>query len=71
MVNSIHPGSYHSKITQDGDYATTPGEAAKSVVTTALQPAGQIHPRGQFLLHDLTEVNWVDGMEMGFGQMSR
>lgn len=71
VVNSIHPGSYHSKITQDGDYATTPGEAAKSVVTTALQPAGQIHPRGQFLLHDLTEVNWVNVTEMGFGQMYR
>jgi len=64
VVNSIHPGSYHSKITQDNDYATTPNEAAKSVVATALMPPGQAQPRGQFLWHDLKEVNWNEVLEM-------
>ena len=65
VVNSIHPGSYHSKITQNNDYATTPAEAAKSVVATALQTQPQ--PRGKFLSHDLSEVNW--DMEVNWDQV--
>ena len=56
VVNSIHPGSYHSKITQNKEYTTTAAEAAKSVVEIALQ--AQPQSRGKFLGPDLSEVNW-------------
>jgi len=65
VVNSIHPGSYHSKITQNKDYATTPAEAAKSVVEIALQ--AQPQSRGKFLGPDLSEVNW--DMETNWDQV--
>jgi len=65
VVNSIHPGSYHSKITQNKDYSTTPAEAAKSVVEIALQ--AQPQSRGKFLGPDLSEVNW--DMEPNWDQM--
>ena len=51
--------------TQNNDYATTPAEAAKSVVATALQTQPQ--PRGKFLMHDLSEVNW--DMEVNWDQV--
>jgi len=58
VVNSIHPGSYHSKITQEGEYSMTATEAANSVVTTALLGHPCPHPRGQFIWHDLQVVQW-------------
>ena len=61
VVNSIHPGSHHSKITQEGEFSQTPSEAAKSVVNTALLPHPCPHPRGQFIWHDLSVVNWAEG----------
>ena len=64
-VNSIHPGSYHSKITQNKDYTTTAMEAAKSVVEIALQDQPQ--SRGKFLGPDLSEVNW--DMEPNWDQL--
>lgn len=61
VVNSIHPGSHHSKITQEGEFSMTATEAAKSVVSTALLPHPCPHPRGQFIWHDLSVVDWREG----------
>jgi len=61
VVNSIHPGSHHSKITQEGEFFMTASEAAKSVVSTALLPHPCPQPRGEFIWHDLSVVNWREG----------
>ena len=67
-MNSIHPGSYHSKITQEGDKFITAKEAAVSVVDAALLPHPCVEPRGQFIWHDGSVVNWemanVQGLRM-------
>lgn len=60
VVNSIHPGSFHTKITQEGEFSLTASEAANSVVSTALLPSPCHHPRGQFLWHDLSVVDWSE-----------
>ena len=65
VVNSIHPGSYHSKISQEGEFTMTAMEAANSVVSTALLPHPCQHPRGQFIWHDLKVVNWDEGDMQG------
>jgi len=56
VVNSIHPGSFHSKITQDSPLTAT--EAAKNVVSTSFLPHPCEEPRGKFLWHDRQVVNW-------------
>ena len=58
VVNSIHPGSHHSKITQEGEFSISPAEAAKSVTAAALLPHPCPSPRGQFIWHDGELVNW-------------
>jgi len=60
VVNSIHPGSFHTKITQEGEFSLTASEAANSVVSTALLPSPCHHPRGQFLWHNLSVVDWSE-----------
>ena len=39
----------------------TASEAAKSVVSTALLPHPCAHPRGEFIWHDLSVVDWSEG----------
>jgi len=63
VVRSIHPGSYHSKITQDGDLFTTATEAAEAVVSSALLP--QDGNRGQFIWHDGEAVAWDKDWKAG------
>ena len=61
IVNSVHPSSYHSKITDENVFATSPSEAAKAVVSVALMPHpcdDQFCPRAKFLGHHLQEVDW-------------
>eukprot|EP00092_Neocalanus_flemingeri_P002917 GFUD01003120.1.p1 GENE.GFUD01003120.1~~GFUD01003120.1.p1 ORF type:complete len:331 (-),score=50.31 GFUD01003120.1:196-1188(-) len=65
VVNSIHPGSHHSKISQDSPL--TAAEAAKSVVNTALLAHPCQHPRGKFIWHDLKIVNWDKGTSFAVG----
>jgi len=57
VVNSIHPGSYHSKISQVSSLSAA--EAAVAVASTALLPQPCIEPRGKFLWHDLQLVDWT------------
>jgi len=63
VVRSIHPGSYHSKITQEGDLFTTATEAAEAVVSAALLP--QDGNRGQFIWHDGNAVAWDEDNKAG------
>ena len=57
MVNSIHPGSTHSKICQDAPL--TASDAAVSVASTALLSHPCEQPRGRFIWHDLHLVDWT------------
>jgi len=59
VVNSIHPGSSHSKISPQAPI--TASEAAVSVASLALlpHPCRQGGPRGGFLWHDLQQVDWT------------
>ena len=50
VVNSLRPGSQHSAF-----------DAASSVVSTALLPHPCSSPRGQFIWHDLSVVDWSRG----------
>jgi len=59
VVNSIHPGSKHSKFTQDSPLTAT--DAAKAVICTALLAHPCEHPRGKFIWHDLQIINWDQG----------
>lgn len=59
VVNSIHPGSYHSKISQESPL--TAADAAKSVICTALLAQPCEHPRGKFIWHDLQIIRWDQG----------
>ena len=59
VANSIHPGSRHSKISQDAPLSAT--DAAKSVISTALLAHPCQHPRGKFLWHDLQIIDWDQG----------
>lgn len=59
VVNSIHPGSRHSKISQESPLTAT--DAAKAVICTALLAHPCEHPRGKFIWHDLQIINWDQG----------
>ena len=67
MVNSIHPGSSHSKISPQAPI--TASEAAVSVASLALlpHPCKQEGPRGSFLWHDLQQVDWTKETEDSLG----
>ena len=56
VVNSINPGSKHSKISQESPL--TAADAANAVVGPALLAHPCEHPRGKFLWHDLKVINW-------------
>jgi len=62
VVNSIYPGSYHSKITKDGDFFMTANEAAVSVVDIALLQHPCYRPRGEFIWHNGQVVDWEAGV---------
>jgi len=62
VVNSIHPGSRHSKITQESPL--TAADAAKSVIYAALLAHPCEHPRGKFIWHDMKVINWDQGSLM-------
>jgi len=59
VVNAIHPGSRHSKISQESPLTAT--DAAKAVICTALLAHPCEHPRGKFIWHDLQIINWDQG----------
>ena len=64
VVNSIHPGSHHSKISQGAPLSAA--EAAGSVASTALLGHPCDQPRGQFIWHDLHLVDWSrENIEQG------
>jgi len=63
VVNSIHPGSRHSKISQESPL--TAADAAKAVICTALLADPCEHPRGKFIWHDLQIINWSQGSLKG------
>jgi len=63
VVNSIHPGSRHSKISQESPLTAT--DAAKSVIAVALLADPCHHPRGKFFWHDLQIINWDQGSLKG------
>jgi len=63
VINSIHPGSYHSKISQESPL--TADDAAKAVVTCALLATPCSHPRGRFIWHDLQIMDWTQGSLKG------
>ena len=56
VVNSLHPGSTHSKICQSAPLSAA--EACSSVASTALLAHPCEEPRGQFIWHDLHLVDW-------------
>merc|ERR1712112_25039 len=62
-VNAIHPGSRHSKISQESPL--TPADAAKSVICVALLSDPCDHPRGKFIWHDLQIIQWDQGTLKG------
>ena len=55
-MNSIHPGSSHSKICQNAPLSAS--DAAGSVATTALLAHPCEQPRGKFIWHDFHLVDW-------------
>ena len=61
VVNSLRPGSQHSKVPQEGQVTVSASDAASSVVSTALLPHPCSSPRGQFIWHDLSVVDWSRG----------
>jgi len=63
VVNAIHPGSRHSKISQESPLTAT--DAAKSVICVALLSDPCEHPRGKFIWHDLQIVKWDEGSLKG------
>jgi len=63
VVNSIHPGSRHSKISQESPLTAI--DAAKAVICTALLAHPCQHPRGKFLWHDLQIIDWDQGSLKG------
>jgi len=63
VVNAIHPGSRHSKISQESPL--TPADAAKSVICVALLSDPCDHPRGKFIWHDLQIIQWDQGTLKG------
>jgi len=63
VVNAIHPGSRHSKISQESPL--TPADAAKSVICVALLADPCDHPRGKFIWHDLQIIQWDQGSLKG------
>ena len=63
VVNSIHPGSRHSKISQESPLTAT--DAAKSVIAVALLAHPCHHPRGKFFWHDLQIIQWDQGSLKG------
>ena len=63
VVNSIHPGSRHSKISQESPLTAT--DAAKSVIAVALLAHPCEHPRGKFFWHDLQIIEWDQGSLKG------
>ena len=63
VVNSIHPGSRHSKISQESPLTAT--DAAKSVIAVALLAHPCHHPRGKFFWHDLQIIEWDQGSLKG------
>ena len=63
VVNAIHPGSRHSKISQESPLTAT--DAAKAVICTALLAQPCEHPRGKFIWHDLQIINWDQGSLKG------
>ena len=63
VVNSIQPGSRHSKISQESPLTAT--DAAKSVIAVALLAHPCQHPRGKFFWHDLQIINWDQGSLKG------
>lgn len=63
VVNSIHPGSRHSKISQESPLTAT--DAAKSVIAVALLADPCDHPRGKFFWHDLQIIEWDQGSLKG------
>merc|ERR1711874_370286 len=63
VVNAIHPGSYHSKISQETPL--TADDAAKAVVCCALLATPCDHPRGKFIWHDLQIIDWTQGSLKG------
>ena len=63
VVNSIHPGSRHSKISQESPL--TASDAAKSVIAVALLADPCEHPRGKFFWHDLQIIEWDQGSLKG------
>ena len=52
IVNSIYPGSHHSKISKEGEFTMTANEAAVSVVDHALLQHPCARPRGEFIWFD-------------------
>jgi len=63
VVNAIHPGSYHSKISQKSPL--TAMDAAKAVVCCAQLSNPCQHPRGKFIWHDLQIIDWTQGSLKG------
>merc|ERR1712096_333020 len=62
VANAIHPGSKHSKISQESPQShLTATDAAKAVICTALLADPCEHPRGKFIWHDLQIVSWDKG----------
>ena len=61
-MNSIYPGSHHSKITQEGEFAMTASEAADSVVEAALLQHPCSRPRGEFIWYNGQIVDWTAGV---------
>ena len=59
-MNSIYPGSHHSKISKEGEFTMTANEAAVSVVDHALLQHPCARPRGEFIWFDSKVSRRVD-----------
>jgi len=61
VVNSVWPGSYHSKITKDGESSLPLNMAARMVTTTALLPDSISRPKGEFICHSEGKIEFDTG----------
>jgi len=60
IVNHCHPGYVDTDMTQHKG-PLSPAQGCVSSVYLALLPAGASSPRGDFIWHDTTAVDWVNG----------
>jgi len=61
VVNSVWPGSFHSKISKEGEFNLPLHEAARVVSTTALLSDSISRPKGEFITHNAGKLEFDSG----------